>query len=165
MEILTLAPLRPDGVRATLEFVFSVHPSSTGKVSEASVPQKKGANITHEALEMASRLLSITPSSVTPDTWYAGVAPQLMQLLDGSEGPELLKTASYIIGFGILGRKASGAPGMMSGIHLRNLAALTPSKALLAGGIWPSHCYPKLDRLLTLPSTEWQMSIQLPSLI
>lgn len=113
MEKLTLVPLRPDGVRATLEFVFSVHPSSTVKLSEAAVPQKRGANITHEALGVASNLLSAPPSSVTPETWYAAIAPQLLLLLDGGEGPELVKTASYIIGFGILGRKASGAPGTL----------------------------------------------------
>ncbi|KAK0741657.1 hypothetical protein B0T21DRAFT_283711 [Apiosordaria backusii] len=111
MEALTLIPLRPDGVRATMEFVFAVHPSSTVKVSEAAVPQKRGANITHEALDMASKLLSVPPSSVTPERWYSSIAPQLLVLLDGNEGPELTRTASYIIGFGILGRKASGAPG------------------------------------------------------
>ncbi|KAK0626921.1 hypothetical protein B0T14DRAFT_122419 [Immersiella caudata] len=118
MEILTLVPLRPDGVRATLEFVFSVHPSSTLKVSEAVIPQKKGANITHEALEMSSRLISTPPASVTPDAWYSGVSPQLLRLLDGDEGPELMKVAAYIIGFGILGRKASGAPGTAGWKHL-----------------------------------------------
>ena len=112
MEILTRVPLRPDGVRATLEFVFSVHPSSTVKVSEAAVPQKRGANITHEALTLASSLLSNPPASVTPETWYAAISPQLLLLLDGKEGPELVKAASYVIGFGILGRKTSGAPGM-----------------------------------------------------
>ncbi|KAJ4307074.1 hypothetical protein N0V88_000449 [Collariella sp. IMI 366227] len=111
MEKLTLVPLRPDGVRATLEFVFSVHPSSTVKVSEAAVPQKRGANITHEALGIASNLLSTPPTKVTPETWYSIIAPQLLVLLDGGEGQELVKAASYIIGFGILGRKASGAPG------------------------------------------------------
>ncbi|KAL2135606.1 hypothetical protein VTI74DRAFT_7753 [Chaetomium olivicolor] len=111
MEKLTLVPLRPDGVRATLEFVFAVHPSSTVKVSEAAVPQKRGANITHEALGIASDLLSTPPAKVMPETWYSTIAPQLLVLLDGAEGPELVKAASYIIGFGILGRKASGAPG------------------------------------------------------
>ncbi|KAK5660901.1 hypothetical protein OQA88_12274 [Cercophora sp. LCS_1] len=111
MEILTLMPLRPDGVRATLEFVFSAHPTSTVRVSEAAVPQKKGANITQEALELGSRLISTPPASVTPEAWYSGVGPQLLALLDGGEGPELMKAASYVIGFGILGRKASGGPG------------------------------------------------------
>ncbi|KAM7222081.1 hypothetical protein V8F06_002586 [Rhypophila decipiens] len=111
MEALALIPLRPDGVRITLEFVFSVHPSSTVRATEAAVPQKKGANITLEALTMASNLISSPHASVPSEAWYACISPQLLELLDGVQGPELVKAASYIIGFGILGRKASGAPG------------------------------------------------------
>lgn len=110
-DILAVVPLRPDGVRSTLEFVFAVHPSSTVKLSEAATPQKRGANITHEALELASRLVSVAPSSVPPESWFSGISPQLLQLLDGGEGQELVKAAAYIIGFGVLGRKVSGAPG------------------------------------------------------
>ncbi|KAK3371442.1 hypothetical protein B0T24DRAFT_319848 [Lasiosphaeria ovina] len=111
VDILTLVPLRPDGVRATLEFVFSVHPSSTVKVSEAAVPQKRGANITQEALKMATQLIAAPPASVTPEKWYTGISSEMLELLDGTDGPELTKVVSYIIGFGILGRKATGAPG------------------------------------------------------
>lgn len=112
MAILTTLPLRPDGVRGTLEFVFAVHPSSTVKTSEAATPQKQGANITHEALSLASTMLSVPPKRVKPEVWFSGVAPQLLKLLDGNDGPELTKVASYVIGFGILGRKEFGAPGM-----------------------------------------------------
>ncbi|KAK4165081.1 hypothetical protein QBC43DRAFT_42322 [Cladorrhinum sp. PSN259] len=111
LEILALVPLRENAVRPTMEFVFALHPSSTIKTSEAAVPQKKGANITHEALQMATNLLAAAPVSITPEKWYSGIGPQLLALLDGEEGPELVRAASYIIGFGILGRKASGAPG------------------------------------------------------
>ncbi|KAM7206192.1 hypothetical protein V8F33_000478 [Rhypophila sp. PSN 637] len=111
MEALALVPIRPDGVRITLEFVFSVHPSGTVGATEAAVPQKKGANITLEALTMASNLISSPHASVPSEAWYACISPQLLELLDGVQGPELVKAASYIIGFGILGRKASGAPG------------------------------------------------------
>jgi hypothetical protein len=112
MEKLTLVPLRPDdGVRGTLEFVVSVHPSSTVKVSEAAVPQKRGANITQEALDLASKVLSNPPKSVTPEKWYSAISPQLLPLLDGNEGQDLAKAAAYIIGFGILGRQVSGALG------------------------------------------------------
>ncbi|KAK3997079.1 hypothetical protein QBC44DRAFT_107130 [Cladorrhinum sp. PSN332] len=111
LEILSLIPLRENAVRPTMEFVFALHPSSTMKTSEAAVPQKRGANITHEALQMATNLLAASPASVTPEKWYSGVGPQLLALLDGDEGPELVRAASYIIGFGILGRKVSGAPG------------------------------------------------------
>ena len=109
--ILTALPLRPDGVRGTLEFVFAVHPSSTVGASEAATPQKQGANITHEALTMVATMLSVPPKRVTPEIWFAGVAPQLLKLLDGDEGPELTKVAAYVIGFGILGRREFGAPG------------------------------------------------------
>ncbi|KAK9772226.1 hypothetical protein SCAR479_11081 [Seiridium cardinale] len=111
MDVLTLLPQRPDGVRATLEFVFTTHPSSTVKASEAADPQKQGANITMEAMKMAANLLSTPPSGVAPDKWYPGIAPQLFALLDGANGPDLVKVASYVIGFGILGRKQFGAPG------------------------------------------------------
>ncbi|KAM7209576.1 hypothetical protein V8F20_000314 [Naviculisporaceae sp. PSN 640] len=110
-ETLARIPLRPDGVRTSLEFVFAVHPSSTVRSSEAAAAQKKGANITLEALQMATRIVAAPPQSVPPDTWYASVAPQLLQLLDGGEGPELAKAVAYIIGFGILGTRTLGAPG------------------------------------------------------
>ncbi|KAI1097393.1 hypothetical protein F4804DRAFT_174749 [Jackrogersella minutella] len=111
MDILTLLPQRPAGVRATLEFVFSVHPSSTVRISEAATTQTQGANITMEALQLASNLLSAPPATVSPEKWYLGVAPQLLSLLDGKEGPDLVKAAAYVIGFGVLGRRRFGAPG------------------------------------------------------
>lgn len=114
MTILTRIPLRPDGVRGTLEFVFSVHPSSTLKASEASeeaATQKRGASITQEALAVATRIITCPPASVPPNTWFAGIAPQVFHLLDGNEGPELSKAAAQIIMLGVLGRKQFGAPG------------------------------------------------------
>jgi hypothetical protein len=108
---LTLLPLRPDGVEATLEFVFSMHPSSSVRLSEAAEPQKRGANITQEALTVATRLIAKVPAASDTETWYAGVAPQLLALLDGERGPELVKVAAYVIGFGILGQRQAGAPG------------------------------------------------------
>lgn len=111
LEALTRIPLRPDGVRATAEFVFSVHPSSTVSASEDAAPQKNGANITQEALQMATKTLAYPPKNVSEDNWYQAVAPQLFELLDGKEGAELMKVAAYVIGFGILGRRQSGSPG------------------------------------------------------
>ncbi|KAF3070732.1 hypothetical protein GL218_00011 [Daldinia childiae] len=111
MDVLTLLPQRHDGVRATLEFVFSVHPSSAVNPSEAVVPQKQGANITMEALKLASNLLSTPPATIPPEQWFPGIAPQLLVLLDGKDGADLAKAAAYVIGFGVLGRKQFGAPG------------------------------------------------------
>jgi hypothetical protein len=47
-----------------------------------------------------------------PANWFHGIAPQLFSLLDGEGEPEMDKAAAFIIGFGILGRKQFGAPGM-----------------------------------------------------
>ncbi|KAI5860447.1 hypothetical protein GGS23DRAFT_237332 [Durotheca rogersii] len=111
MDILTLLPQRPDGVRSTLEFVFSVHPSSTLRASDAPTLQKQGANITMEALKLATNLLSAPPATVSPEEWFPGIAPQLLALLDGKDGQDLVKAAAYVIGFGVLGRRQFGAPG------------------------------------------------------
>ncbi|KAL2265596.1 hypothetical protein VTJ83DRAFT_6696 [Remersonia thermophila] len=110
-EELTRVSLRPDGVRASLEFMFAAHPSGTVTATEAAVPQKRGAHITHQSLQLAAGMFSNVPASVPAEEWYAAIAPQLIALLDGDGGPELVKVASYIIGFGILGRRSSGVPG------------------------------------------------------
>ncbi|KAI9158593.1 hypothetical protein HJFPF1_06591 [Paramyrothecium foliicola] len=110
MKTLIRLPLRPDGVRSTMEFLFSVHPSSNSNIGMHG-PQKDGASITHEAVAVASRLLSTVPSFMTPDEWFDGIAEQLIYLMDGSAGKDLAKPAAQIIGFGILGSKEYGAPG------------------------------------------------------
>jgi hypothetical protein len=49
---------------------------------------------------------------LSPDKWFTGIAPQLLLLLDGEGGLEMVKVAAYIIGYGILGRRELGAPGI-----------------------------------------------------
>lgn len=110
MQTLTLLPLRQDGVRGTLEFIFSVHPSGESQAG-MTAPQKHGAAITPEAVGVATRLLSTVPASMTAQAWFDGISGQLFHLMDGSEGPELARTAAQIVGLGILGRKQVGAPG------------------------------------------------------
>ncbi|KAH7159678.1 hypothetical protein B0J13DRAFT_110580 [Dactylonectria estremocensis] len=111
LQTLTRLPLREDGVRGTMEFVFSVHPSNVGKAAESSSAAKQGAAITHEAVAVATRLLSSVPASMTPRAWFSGISEQLLQLMDGEGGLELAKTAAQVVGYGILGRKQYGAPG------------------------------------------------------
>jgi hypothetical protein len=116
MRILTLVPLRPDGVRATLEFIFSVHPSSSlgdDKPPDDSEKDshKQGANITTEAVKVATRLFGAPPRSIKPEEWFAGIGPQLLAMLDGEQGQELIKVASHIICSGFLSKKHLGAPG------------------------------------------------------
>ncbi|KAL8380881.1 hypothetical protein RB595_005261 [Gaeumannomyces hyphopodioides] len=125
VRLLATVPLRRYGVRATLEFVFAVHPTTVpGGAAQAATatggprPSKAGeqqrrrnATITQEAMAMASRLLSTPPASVSADEWFGGISPQLMEILDGDHGLELTKVAAYVVGFGILGRRQLGAPG------------------------------------------------------
>lgn len=112
-----------------MEFIFTTHPSSTVKASEAAGPQKQGANITMEAMKMAANLLASPPAGVAPEQWFPGIASQLLALLDGSEGPDLVKVAAYVIGFGILGRRQFGAPGAAGWKAFAEpmLAAINPS--------------------------------------
>ncbi|KYK55311.1 hypothetical protein DCS_07274 [Drechmeria coniospora] len=111
LKTLTLLPLRADGVRGTLEFVFSVHPSNNATVVEASQRQNKGAGITQEAVAVATKLLSSVPAGILPEAWYSGISEQMFSLIDGEAGPDLGRTAAQIVGFGILGKRRFGAPG------------------------------------------------------
>lgn len=106
---LAKLPLREHGVQHTIEFVLSVHPSSAGYNILANAG--KGAGISHEALNAASKLLSSPPGGMTAEEWYSGISPQLFALIDGEGEPEMDRAAAFIIGFGILGRKQYGAPG------------------------------------------------------
>ncbi|KAK5148572.1 hypothetical protein LTR04_000610, partial [Oleoguttula sp. CCFEE 6159] len=76
-----------------------------------SLQPSQGPPLSPEALQHVSRLLASVPSFMTPDVYFAQLAPQLFDLLDGNDGPEMSKAAGYIIGSGILGRRVSGAPG------------------------------------------------------
>ncbi|KAL7922029.1 hypothetical protein ACQKWADRAFT_294255 [Trichoderma austrokoningii] len=112
MRSLTSLPLRSDGVRATMEFVFAVHPSNTGKpTNDGGSRGKEGADITHEAAAVATKLLSSVPASMNAQQWFDGISGQLFALFDGEAGPDVAKTAAQIVGFGILGKKQFGAPG------------------------------------------------------
>lgn len=109
LRTLTFLPLRPDGVRSTLEFVFSVHPSSQQQETEQ--PQKSGASITHEAVAVGTKLLSSVPPSTTPDDWFKALSGQVLHLLDGKAGKDLGRVVAQVVGFGILGQRQFGAPG------------------------------------------------------
>lgn len=93
----------------TIEFILSVHPTSA--TGNGSANTGRGSNISLEALNAASKLLSSPPTALSPGQWFSGIAPQLLSLLDGDGEPGMDKAAAYIIGFGILGRRQFGAPG------------------------------------------------------
>jgi Required for nuclear transport of RNA pol II C-terminus 1/Required for nuclear transport of RNA pol II C-terminus 2 len=57
-----------------------------------------------------SKLLSSVPQDVEPTAYFENIAPKLLALVDSDE-PDLRRTAAYVIGSGILGKKTYGAPG------------------------------------------------------
>lgn len=108
---LSLLPLRPNGVRHTIEFVASSYPARPVASSEDDSKLSKGAALPLEGLQQASRLLSAIPESMSADEYLTRLAPQLLDLLDQAEEKELSRAAAFVIGSGILGKRALGAPG------------------------------------------------------
>lgn len=108
---LALVPLRPHGVRHTVEFLSLSYLSKS-----AQMPQEAGDSLSQipiplEAITQTSKLLSSVPSVMDSKQWFTQLAPQLWELLDVSEGVELSRAAGQIIAGGILNRKSTGAPG------------------------------------------------------
>ncbi|KAH8731260.1 hypothetical protein GQ44DRAFT_643637 [Phaeosphaeriaceae sp. PMI808] len=110
---LTIIPLRHRGIRHLLEFLslsfLANHSQTPGNVSgtESQIP------IPLEAISQASRLLVLPPPGMSQDQWLCQLAPQLWEMLDGSEGTELSRAAGQIIAGGILSKRTTGAPGMV----------------------------------------------------
>ncbi|KAL2819770.1 hypothetical protein BJX63DRAFT_361364 [Aspergillus granulosus] len=104
--LLSRVPLRPGGVLQTIVFLASQFAPSLGQEAQAS----GGPHITVNAIMHASRLLSSVPQDMKSDDYFKVIGPQLLALLDGND-PDLRKAAAYIVGNGILGKKAYGAPG------------------------------------------------------
>jgi hypothetical protein len=105
---ISRVPLRPGGVLQTIMFIASQFAPSLGQ--EAQSEPSNGPHFTVQAIMQISRLLSSVPQGIEPTSYFTAIAPQLLALLDGDD-PDLKKTASYVIGNGILGKRAYGAPG------------------------------------------------------
>ncbi|KAJ5184170.1 hypothetical protein N7492_001786 [Penicillium capsulatum] len=123
-------PLRPEGVLQTIIFNASQFAPSLGQ--EAQTEPTDGPIITVQAIMQISRLLSSVPRGCDPESYFTTIAPQLLKLLDGNDA-DLKKTASYVIGNGILGKRAYGAPGTVGHsifivpIHAALIASLDDS--------------------------------------
>ncbi|KAI5301155.1 hypothetical protein KEM55_002040 [Ascosphaera atra] len=104
---LSHIPLRPDGVIQTVVFLASQFAPTLGQQDQGT--GLTGPPITVQAIMQTSRLLSSVPADVRPEQYFENVAPKLFALLDGNDA-DLKKTASYVIGNGILGKKIYGAP-------------------------------------------------------
>ncbi|KAJ5918523.1 hypothetical protein N7466_010515 [Penicillium verhagenii] len=101
-------PLRSGGVLQTIMFIASQCAPSLGQ--EAHSEPSNGPHLTLPAIMHISKLLSSVPQGADPVSYFKIIAPQLLTILDG-EDPDLVKTVSYTIGSGILGKRSSGAPG------------------------------------------------------
>ncbi|KAI9373013.1 hypothetical protein BJX61DRAFT_408512 [Aspergillus egyptiacus] len=106
--LLSRVPLRPNGVLQTIVFLASQFAPSLGHESQEQV--SRGPHLTVNAIMHASRLLSSVPQGMDAGDYFRVIGPQLLELIDG-EDPDLKKAAAYIVGNGILGKKAYGAPG------------------------------------------------------
>lgn len=105
---LSLVPLRQDGVLQTILFLASQFAPSLGQEAQAQV--SNGPHFTVQAIMQTSRLLSSVPQDMESDAYFSKIAPQLLVLLDGDD-PDLRRTAAYVVGNGVLGKRAYGAPG------------------------------------------------------
>ncbi|OQE86090.1 hypothetical protein PENNAL_c0022G01989 [Penicillium nalgiovense] len=104
---ISQVPLRPGGVVQTIMFIASQFSPTLGQEAQE---QSNGPRLTVQAIMQISRLLSSVPSDIDPTVYFETIAPQLLVLIDGDD-PDLRKTASYVVGNGILGKRAYGAPG------------------------------------------------------
>ena len=108
---LSLVPLRTQGVRHTIEFLSLSYLSKNSHVPQSASGSQSQIPIPLEAVSQASKLLVLPPSGISQDEWLVRISPQLLHLLDGSEGKELSRAAGQIIAGGILSKKTTGAPG------------------------------------------------------
>lgn len=105
---LSLVPLRQDGVLQTILFIASQFAPSLGQEAQDQITN--GPHFTVQAIMHTSKLLSSVPRDMDPSAYFQKIAPQLLALLD-SDDPDLRRTTAYVIGNGILGKRAYGAPG------------------------------------------------------
>ncbi|KAH7114265.1 hypothetical protein B0J11DRAFT_561916 [Dendryphion nanum] len=108
---LSLVPLRPHGVRHTVEFLSLSYLSKNSRMPQEASDSLSQVPIPLEAITQASRLLTSVPSGMEPNEWFSKLSPQLFDLLDGKDGVELSRAAGHIIAGGLLNRKTTGAPG------------------------------------------------------
>ncbi|KAF1939387.1 hypothetical protein EJ02DRAFT_504837 [Clathrospora elynae] len=135
---LSLIPLRPQGVRHTIEFLSLSYLTKNSYVPKDASGAQCQIPIPLEAVSQASKLLVLPPSSINQDEWLRKLAPQLSGLLDGNEGKELSRAAGQIIAGGILSKKTTGAPGtvgwevfalpLLQAIYPKNIKSSNPQK-------------------------------------
>ncbi|KAL8680721.1 MAG: hypothetical protein Q9186_003120 [Xanthomendoza sp. 1 TL-2023] len=106
---LSLLPLRPNGVRQTINFIADSVTSSMDQVHEQS-NHSPGPLLSLDTLSKVSKLLTSIPGSMRAEEYFSILAPQMLDLLD-DPAIDNKRIASYIIGDGILGKRKIGSPG------------------------------------------------------
>ncbi|KAF2145785.1 uncharacterized protein K452DRAFT_356162 [Aplosporella prunicola CBS 121167] len=107
---LAIIPLRPRGVRYTIEFIASSYPPPPQPAAEPGREvDTRGPPLPLDALLQASKLLSSVPSGMSADAYFKALAPQLLAMLDGNDGPEFSKASALVIST-VLGQRALGTP-------------------------------------------------------
>lgn len=110
---LSLLPLRPEGVRNTINFIAGLSPKVSQDPNNDSSGHSDlslGPSLSLEVLSQVSKLLSSVPSSLSAESYFSAIALQLLQLLE-DKNPDMRRAAAYTVGNGILGRRKYGAPG------------------------------------------------------
>ena len=108
-------------------FIASQLAPSLGQ--ETQTQESGGPHFTVQGIMHTSKLLSSVPRGMEPKLYFSAIAPQLLALLDGDD-PYLRRTAAYVIGNGILGKRAYGASGTIG----HSLFVVPIYNALTAGG-------------------------------
>lgn len=108
---LATIPLRERGVRHMVEFLSLAYLTKNSHVPQDAEGSQSQIPVPLAAVTQASKLLVLPPDGMHQDDWLRMIAPQLWELLDGIEGPELSRAAGQIIAGGILSKRATGAPG------------------------------------------------------
>jgi len=108
---LSMVPLRPNGVRHTVQFLSLSYLSKNSQIPQGVSGPSSQIPIPLEAITQASKLLVQPPSGIALDSWLIKLAPQILHLLDGNEGKELSRAAGQIVAGGILSKRTTGAPG------------------------------------------------------
>jgi hypothetical protein len=101
-ESLSMLPLRSRGVQWAIEFIATSYNSDQSDLKPA---------ISHEVLLQITKMLTAAPKRMTVESWLTKLSPQLLDLLDGKEFPELSQVAGFIITAGVLSTKSTGSPG------------------------------------------------------
>ena len=107
---LATLPLRPDGVK---QFILYRAQSSGSQVADGQTHSTAAAAfpaVPLDVLQIIAKLLSSTPKALSPNQYFQGIAPQLLELLD-EEDDEARRVASFVIASGILSKRAIGASG------------------------------------------------------